>query len=386
MRRLITALGLAIACVGCANASPGANDSVAPAAPAAAAAPHAAAAHSIKHVFVIVLENESYANTYQHNPNPYLGKHLQRQGTLLTHYYGIGHYSLDNYIAMISGQAPNPTTSADCQMYNNFNNTTAPATLDSNGQAVGTGCVYPTNVKTLGDQLTAKHVSWRGYMDQMGNTPSREQARCGVPTLDSGGRDDTQTATAHDQYAARHNPFVYFHSLIDSGQCRQNVVNLKALPKALHHVKTTPQFSFITPNLCDDGHDAPCHGKDTKGSSAGGLVSVDHFLSTWIPRIKASKAFKKNGLIIITSDESETSDTSSCCNEQPGPSDPMPGITGPGGGRVGTLLIGHCVRRGATMRSPTTTTRCYAASRTCSGSRRAAATIMVTSATPEPRD
>jgi hypothetical protein len=52
-------------------------------------------------------------------------------------------------------------------------------------------------------------------------------------------------------------------------------------------------------------------------------------------------------LIIITSDESENSDTSSCCNEQPGPSDPMPGVSGPGGGRVGALLIGGCVRRGA---------------------------------------
>ena len=62
----------------------------------------------IQHVFVIVLENESSESTYLHNPHPYLGKVLQRQGTLLTNYYATGHVSLDNYISMISGQAPNP--------------------------------------------------------------------------------------------------------------------------------------------------------------------------------------------------------------------------------------------------------------------------------------
>ena len=71
----------------------------------------------IGHVFVIVLENESSESTYLHNPHPYLGKVLQRQGTLLTNYYATGHVSLDNYIAMISGQAPNAQTSSDCQTF-----------------------------------------------------------------------------------------------------------------------------------------------------------------------------------------------------------------------------------------------------------------------------
>ncbi|MDQ1686718.1 MAG: hypothetical protein QOC82_3455, partial [Frankiaceae bacterium] len=295
----------------------------------------------------IVLENEDYADTYVNNKNPWLGTKLQRRGTLLTKYYGTGHVSLDNYISMVSGQAPNPATSSDCQNYGNFNGTTNKAAIGPNGQAIGSGCVYPTNVKTLADQLSKRHISWAGYMDQMGNTPSREQRRCGIPTLTNSGLDDTQTATAADQYAARHNPFVYFHSVIDSGRCKRHVVPLTFLPKALKRVKTTPRFAFITPDLCNDGHDKPCTGKDARGSNAGGLVSVDHFLSTWIPRIKHSKAYRKNGLIIITSDESTTSDATSCCNEQPGPSDPLPGISGPGGGRVGALVLGHCVRRGA---------------------------------------
>jgi hypothetical protein len=302
-----------------------------------------------------VLENEDFAASYQTNPNPWLGKILQKQGTLLTSYYGIGHVSNDNYIAMVSGQAPNPMTQSDCEDYVDFQ--PSPAVFDprGNGQAVGTGCVFPSNVPTIADQLQAKHLTWHGYMEDMGNTVTREPAHCGAPTSSAGTgmRDGTQSATAADQYAARHNPFVYFHSLIDSGSCHQNVVPLYRLQQDLHAVRTTPNFSFITPNLCDDGHDGPCTGKDIKGSSAGGLVSIDHFLSVWIPRIEQSPAFKKDGLIVITTDEaSPTDDQSACCNEQPGPDSPLPGIGGPGGGRTGTLVIGRCVAPGKKDATP----------------------------------
>ena len=298
----------------------------------------------IKHVFVIVLENEDYSATYQSNPNPYLGKVLRQQGTLLSNYYGIGHQSNDNYLAMISGQAPNPMTQADCPDYVDFE--PSPALINSSGQAVGVGCVFPPNVPTIADQLQARHLTWHGYMEDMGNTITREPAHCGAPTQSAGTgmQDGTQSATATDQYAARHNPFVYFHSLIDSGSCHANVVPLYRLTHDLRTVATTPNFSFITPNLCDDGHDSPCTGKDSKGSNAGGLVSIDHFLSTWVPRIESSPAFKKDGLLVITTDEAAfQSDASACCGEQPGPNSPMPGVYGAGGGRTGALVIGRCV-------------------------------------------
>jgi hypothetical protein len=70
---------------------------------------------SVGHVFVINLENEDYATTWgPSSPARYLNGTLVEQGKLLTQYFGIGHASLDNYIAQISGQSPNPTTQADC--------------------------------------------------------------------------------------------------------------------------------------------------------------------------------------------------------------------------------------------------------------------------------
>jgi hypothetical protein len=345
-------LGLAVLLAAVTGASVLPADAVEHRAPAASAGP-ASPALGIKHVFVIVLENENYEASYEDNDNPWLGRKLQHRGALLTKYYAIGHVSLDNYIAMMSGQAPNSATSSDCLRYVDF--TPSPAVMDSDGQAVGNGCVFPSNVKTLVNQLQAQGLSWRGYMDDMGNNPDREPPRCGRPgpSSGSGTQDGTQSATAKDQYAARHNPFVYFHSVIDSGACKKRVRPLTALSHDLKRRSTTRNFSFITPNLCNDGHDEPCVGRDATGSKAGGLVSMDHFLSVWVPRIQKSPAFQRDGLLIITTDEAETQDdASACCGERPGPNDPMPGIHGPGGGRIGTILLGRCITPGARVSTP----------------------------------
>src|SRR5205823_13431756 len=120
---------------------------------------------SIGHVFVINLENEDYATTWgPSSPAHYLNGTLVKQGKLLTQYFGIGHASLDNYIAQISGQSPNRTTQADCVKYVEF---TAKGT-GSYGQAFGQGCVYPAPLKTIGDQLTAAGKTWRAYQEDMG--------------------------------------------------------------------------------------------------------------------------------------------------------------------------------------------------------------------------
>ena len=351
---LITSVATA-GLLACSGAATGSGAAPAPATRDSVTATISAAATSsanVRHVFVIVLENENYTASYVDNKNPWLGHKLQNQGTLLTQYYGTGHNSLDNYIAMISGQAPNPSTSGDCPTYTDFQ--PSPAQFASGGQAIGNGCVYPPNVKTFANQLQNRGISWGGYMDDMGNDPSREPARCGQPGDPSGGGspDHTQSATAKDQYAARHNPFVYFHSLLDTGLCKKHVVPLTALRTDLKQISTTPRFTFITPNLCNDGHDTNCAGKDATGSTAGGLVSIDHFLSVWVPRIKQSPAFQRDGLLVIVTDEASTSDASACCNEQPGPSDPQPGIHGPGGGRTGALVIGHCVGGGRKDKTP----------------------------------
>ena len=74
---------------------------------------------AIKHVWLIILENKSYDATFTGlNQNSYLWKTLPQQGVLLKKYYGTGHSSQDNYLAMVSGQAPNEDTQEDCSVSN----------------------------------------------------------------------------------------------------------------------------------------------------------------------------------------------------------------------------------------------------------------------------
>jgi hypothetical protein len=285
----------------------------------------------VKHVFLLTLENKSFANTFSSSsPVPYLTQTLAAQGATLSGYYGTGHVSLDNYVSMISGQAGTQDTVADCQVYQDFTQTNPK--LVGNSQIVGTGCVYPSSVLTIADQLTAANLTWKAYMGDMGNDPTRESGTCGHPTLNT--QDLTQVAEAPsasvpngDDYATRHDPFMYFHSIIDSPVCQTNVVNMQNnLANDLASVSTTANFNFIRPNLCQDGHDNPC-----ADGSAGGYPAINAFLTTWIPIILNSPAYKQDGLLIINFDESTyTVSTNSngevltfpgnyCCNEQQGP-------------------------------------------------------------------
>jgi hypothetical protein len=174
---------------------------------------------AIKHVWLIILENKSYDETFTGlNNNSYLWQTLPSEGVLLKHYYGTGHTSQDNYIALASGQAPQEDVQNDCASVNSpFSDnshiiTTGAVGGDTNwtyGQALSllganaptgatpattNGCTYPTDVPTLFDQFNAAGVSWKGYAQDLGgaqpigstsfvsdSVPNREDAGCGAP-------------------------------------------------------------------------------------------------------------------------------------------------------------------------------------------------------------
>ena len=292
---------------------------------------------AIKHVFVINIENKGYDATWgPASSAPYLSRTLRGKGVLLNTYYATAHNSQPNYVAQISGQGPNPQMQGDCQIYSQFiqAGTVAP------NQAVGTGCVFPSTVASLPTQMSAAGLTWKGYMEDMA-TP------CAHPALNS--QDTTQTATVGHQYAVRHDPFMYFSAITSSPSCAKHVVDLSALTSDLSSANTTPNLSYITPNLCDDGHDSPC-----VDGRPGGLASVDAWLKVWIPKILNSPAYKTDGMLVITADEADSpqSDATACCGEGPGPNSPLPGIAGLGGGRVGALVLSHWTAGGTCSTTP----------------------------------
>ena len=298
----------------------------------------------IKHVWLIILENKSYDATFTGlNNNTYLWRTLPSQGVLLKNYYGTGHFSQDNYITMVSGQATISDSQEGCPYYawikgrvvtsgslrTNPNYGQMRSAAGPNAPVGANGCVYPRRVRTLFNQFDAAHVSWKGYAQDLGN-PDADGPRhsagvryCGAPYR-TPGRIGTKpapgSANATDQYVPRHFPFPWFASVLRSGDCNsRHIANVFDRRHGLYHdlqrEARTPAFSWITPNLCSDAHDPVCAGNNLSGGFSdpytpkrpvnytGGLYAADLFLEHIVPEIEASPAFRDGGLIDVTFDE-----------------------------------------------------------------------------------
>ena len=183
-------------------------------------------------VFLIVMENRTYAEAMD---QPYTAS-LASQFAVATSYYAVSHPSLPNYLALTSGS----TWGIKDDDYHS---------LPEGG---------------IGHQLTQRGVSWRAYMESM----------------TAGCRDSPSP------YAVKHNPFAYY-----GGPCPPNVVPLTVLDADL--AGSTPHFVWITPNLCNDGHD--CSSQ-----------VADAFLRGQVPKILGSEAWRSGGVLFLTWDESDS--------------------------------------------------------------------------------
>lgn len=331
----------------------------------------ATATPPVKHVFLIVLANQPYASVFgPASKAPYLAKKLEKQGELLVRYYAVAHDELANALALVSGQGPNAQTAANCPTFADI----APTTGAASGQVMGQGCVYPSSTQTIGEQLVAKHLSWRAYVEGMNGACAHPVLGAADPTVGPSPPASTTPQAANQptpangaaagvQYTTFRNPFVYFHGVIDSpSTCAADDVGLGQLSSDLKSAKRTPTLSYIVPSLCDDGSPTPC----APGKPAG-LAPAEGFLHRVVPQILASKAYKQGGLLAITVDQAPATgveaDSSSCCGqprfpELPAPA-PLQGSGGPptqlppsGGGQVGALLLSPFVKAGTVDQDP----------------------------------
>jgi len=295
----------------------------APQDPAATPSAPTPEAGRIKHVFVISLASPGYEAAFGATPQmPYLAATLRPTGQLLSGYSLLDDAGLANSVAAISGQPPNPSTHANCSTYGEFPTGT---TLDSKGIVSGAGCLYPVEALTIADQLTSAHFKWRAYVEGMvdetgkpGNCVHPNAAATDEPPLGA--------------YSARQNPFVYFHSLLDLGDCATNDLPLPQLETDLRKVDSTPNYSFVSPSLCNAGVPGQC----PEGSPSG-AATADAFLSQWVPKILASPAYKQDGLLIVCFDEVDPAAAVSSAATPP----PTPR-------QVGALLLSRYATAGAT--------------------------------------
>ena len=287
----------------------------------------------IRHVFVIVLENKAFAEWFGagQTSDPYLTGTLVKQGALVPNYFGVGHSSADNYIAMVSGQPPTGDSKNDCPDPLQ----TVSTTTDANGVAQSNGCLYPPSYSDIGDQLAETGLTWKAYAES-------------IPAPCSGLHDGPGS------YARKHNPFVFFQSGIQSGQCAANDVPLTNLAGDLASASTTANVNYIFPNECDDGHSdctqsSPLAPVPEAGSEADSMAQADAFLKQYVPMITSSPAFGADGLLVITWDEGY--DPFGCCGEPAqDPDGSFPGgeagSPGTGGGQVGAVAISRFITPG----------------------------------------
>jgi phosphatidylinositol-3-phosphatase len=301
----------------------------------------------IKHVFLIVLSNQGYGQTFG-SKDKYFATTLPKQGELIQHYYAATSGQLANGIGLISGQGPTPETATACSVFGNV----TPARKGSLGQVLGHGCVYPARALTLADQLSpAKLGGWKAYVEGADQAPRGQPATCRHPAL--GAKDSEQVARLKDPYVTWRNPFVYFHSLIDKTACKTNDVPLTRLTSDLKDKRKTPALSYIVPSPCDDGDPQPCAPK-----AKSGLAAADRFLRSVLPEIEHSPAYRADGLIAITFDQAPqtglNADPSACCDAQTFPNLPPTTTTTPTGTTTTPLPAGTTTVTTSTTSAPTT--------------------------------
>jgi hypothetical protein len=223
------------------------------------------------HVYVVLMENTSYATLEATTNTPYLhglGDMFARSSD----YHGVIHPSLANYIALVSGETHGIT--CDC---NPDEASGVCSGLNCNALIHTCGC--PQTGTTIADQLEAAGLTWRNYAETMG-TP------CNL--------------TGAGEYAPRHVPFIYFGPFVaDSARCADHVVDYAGFAADLAAPRT---FSFISPNLVSDMHDPVPAG-------AQNYANGDAWLAAALPPILARPEMQPGGrgLLVVVWDEDDLS-------------------------------------------------------------------------------
>lgn len=289
-----------VTCTSCARQQQGGGREIATA-PAPVEMAH------FEHVFVVVEENESYDEVIGNTKDlPYLNSLAAKYG-LATNYFANTHPSLNNYFYLTAGRR----------------GTRAP-------WVGGSADLFPGEVagENIASVLAANGKTWRAYAE-------------GLPRAAYIGPDRIP-------YVKRHNPFAYFENVrqgrVVPGQDSpaNNIVPFDPDFAADLKNDTLPNYSFIVPNLYNDGHSDPVTGHNAVCGDHRPLQNIDGWLNTNIEPLIQSDSFKRSGLLVIVFDEA--------CEAGPKADwrfDPQhPGIKG--GGHIPALIISSRTPAGTT--------------------------------------
>jgi phosphatidylinositol-3-phosphatase len=196
------------------------------------------------HIVIVLEENTDYSSVVGTNAMPYLNTLISQYG-LATQYYATTHPSIGNYMDLTTGQI----------------------LTNDDGQ---TPTTFPVSQDNVVRELIAAGKTWKGYAEDL-------------PSVG-------YTGDSVGNYAVRHFPLAYMTDVQNDATQKQNLVPFTQFATDLGAGKL-PNYSWITPNLCNDAHDCS-------------LSTADTWLQTNIDPLIKNSAFQKDGLLIITFDES----------------------------------------------------------------------------------
>jgi phospholipase C len=243
----------------------------------------------VDHVFIVVEENQDFSCVIGNSAMPFLNG-LAAKYAVAASYYANSHPSISNYFVLTTGQA----------LYKG---------------RLGDFRTERVDVDNVIRELKQNGKTWRSYAE-------------GVPgpgymagNIDNAG------------YAKRHNPLAYFEKDIAENE-RANLAPFSQFSDDLAQNRLA-NYSFIVPNLFDDGHSV----KGTNGRSQGtarcgdatALKQADDWLKNIFSPLLTSKVFQDAGLLIITYDEASNDDESDGAGHW-------------GGGRVATIVVSSKVK------------------------------------------
>jgi hypothetical protein len=158
-----------------------------------------------------------------------------------------------------------------------------------------------SNVQHLSGQLTTAGVSWKTYQEDVEFSSSEEASASG-----SGSFVNPYNGTTQYNYAVKHNPMAFFTDTQD-----KNCYPLTNFWADLTN-NNIGRYNWITPDQYNEMHSSlpsgyTYHGTAYTGDQAA-IAEGDNFLSIVIPKIMASQAYKDHGVIIIWTDETESTD------------------------------------------------------------------------------
>jgi phosphatidylinositol-3-phosphatase len=240
---------------------------------------------NLNHVFLIMMENHSYAEVLNNAPTtPYLNSLANSAGNAVNYSTNI-HPSLPNYMEVVAGSTYNIVGDP----FPKWRGTPA-----AQADGINNSPVAPLTSLSIADQLNGAGKTWKSYQESL---PMTGALNINVNPGGAGG----------DLYAVKHNPLAYFASVQNDPNINNLIVPDTQLQTDLNN-NDVPNLSFIAPNQCNDMHgytDGPCAGF----TDAQILANGDAKVHSLVNQITGSSVWHtgKNAIIVVWDEnDSET--------------------------------------------------------------------------------